>query len=84
MKGIVIPKGYRSPQSIKETEIAIKDVKDYFERALAKELNLTRGAERRSRGNRAFSRKVEEDGIEKVWLYAWRRAVHGYERNQKG
>ncbi len=42
MKGIVIPKGYRSPQSIKETEIAIKDVKDYFERALAKELNLTR------------------------------------------
>ena len=42
MKGIVIPEGYKSPQSIKETEIAIKDVKDYFERALAKELNLTR------------------------------------------
>ncbi len=42
MKGIIIPEGYKSPQSIKETEIAIKDVKDYFERALAKELNLTR------------------------------------------
>lgn len=42
MKGIIIPEGYKSPQSIKETEIAIKDVKDYFERALAKELKLTR------------------------------------------
>ncbi len=41
-KSITIPKGYRSPCSIKETEVAIKDVKDYFERALAKELNLTR------------------------------------------
>ena len=38
----MIPEGYKSPQSVKETEIAIKDVKDYFERALAKELNLTR------------------------------------------
>jgi len=39
---LVIPQGYKSPQSIKETEILIKEVKDYFERALAKELNLTR------------------------------------------
>jgi len=39
---ITIPAGYKSPQSIKETEILIKEVKDYFERALAKELNLTR------------------------------------------
>ncbi len=37
-----IPEGYKSPMSYKETEIAIKEVKDYFERALAKELNLTR------------------------------------------
>ncbi|MBO4902659.1 MAG: aspartate--ammonia ligase [Lachnospiraceae bacterium] len=42
VKSITVPKGYKSPMSIKETEIAIKDVKDYFERALAKELNLTR------------------------------------------
>ena len=42
MKNIVIPEGYKSTGTIKETEIAIKDVKDYFERALAKELNLTR------------------------------------------
>lgn len=42
MKGLIIPEGYKSPQSIKETEVAIKEVKDYFERALAKELNLTR------------------------------------------
>lgn len=39
---IIIPEGYKSPSSIKETEIAIKEVKDYFERMLAKELNLTR------------------------------------------
>ena len=36
------PKGYESPQSIKETEKAIKEVKDYFERALADALNLSR------------------------------------------
>ena len=42
MSGIIIPEGYKSPMTIKETEIAIKEVKDYFERALAKELNLTR------------------------------------------
>ncbi len=39
---IIIPDGYRSVSTIKETEIAIKEVKDYFERMLAKELNLTR------------------------------------------
>ncbi len=42
MENLVIPQGYKSPQTIKETEILIKEVKDYFERALAKELNLTR------------------------------------------
>ena len=42
MGSIYIPEGYKSPQSIKETEIAIKEVKDYFERALADALNLTR------------------------------------------
>ncbi len=42
MKELIVPQGYKSPQSIKDTEIAIKEVKDFFERALAKELNLTR------------------------------------------
>lgn len=42
MSSLIIPEGYKSAQSIKETEIAIKEVKDYFERALVKELNLTR------------------------------------------
>ena len=36
------PKGYESPQSIKETAKEIKEVKDYFERALADALNLSR------------------------------------------
>jgi len=42
MGTITIPKGYKSPQTIRETEIAIKEVKDYFERALADALQLTR------------------------------------------
>ena len=37
-----IPEGYRSELSLKETQIAIKAVKDHFERQLAKQLNLTR------------------------------------------
>ncbi|MCR5792441.1 MAG: aspartate--ammonia ligase [Lachnospiraceae bacterium] len=42
MSSITIPEGYKSCWSIKETEIAIKEVKDYFERVLAENLNLTR------------------------------------------
>lgn len=38
----IIPEGYKPNIKIKETEIAIKDVKDFFERELAKNLNLTR------------------------------------------
>ena len=36
------PKGYVSPQDIKDTQKAIKEVKDYFERALSDALNLSR------------------------------------------
>jgi len=39
---IVIPENYKPNMSVHETQIAIKEVKDFFERALAKELNLTR------------------------------------------
>ena len=42
MKRLIIPKGYKSKLDLLETEIAIKYVKDTFERELAKELNLTR------------------------------------------
>lgn len=42
MEHLYIPEGYQSPQTIKDTEIAIKEVKDYFERVLAEALNLTR------------------------------------------
>ena len=42
MEHLLTPDGYQSALSIRETEIGIKLVKDYFERALAKELNLTR------------------------------------------
>lgn len=37
-----IPEKYESKLDIRETEVAIKAIKDYFERALAKKLNLTR------------------------------------------
>lgn len=42
MENIIIPQGYASYLGIKETEIGIKEVKDFFERELAKQLNLTR------------------------------------------
>ena len=42
MEKLIIPEGYKSPLDIRETEIAIKHVKDYFERELANQLNLTR------------------------------------------
>ncbi|ROR30558.1 aspartate-ammonia ligase [Mobilisporobacter senegalensis] len=42
MENIIIPQGYEPYLGIKETEIGIKDVKDFFERELAKQLNLTR------------------------------------------
>ena len=42
MSSIIIPEGYTSRQNIMETEIAIKLIKDFFERELSKELNLTR------------------------------------------
>lgn len=39
---LIIPKGYESKLDIMETEIAIKVLKDKFEKELAKKLNLTR------------------------------------------
>ena len=42
MEHLTIPQGYVSPLTIRETEVAIKEIKDYFERSLAKLLHLTR------------------------------------------
>ena len=42
MEHLIIPKGYTAPLTIRETEVAIKEIKDHFERALAKSLHLTR------------------------------------------
>lgn len=42
MKNLIIPQGYRSSLDLKETEIAIKKTKDFFEKELAKAMNLTR------------------------------------------
>lgn len=42
MEHLQIPQNYTAPLSIRETEVAIKEVKDHFERSLAKNLHLTR------------------------------------------
>lgn len=42
MNNLLIPANYNPKLNLRETEIAIKKVKDYFENALARELNLTR------------------------------------------
>lgn len=39
---LIIPKGYNPVLNTRDTEIAIKLVKDFFERELARQLNLTR------------------------------------------
>lgn len=39
---LVVPKGYSSGMTIRETEVAIKYIKDLFEHTLAHEMNLTR------------------------------------------
>lgn len=42
MEHLMIPENYTSPLNIRETEVAIKEIKDFFERSLAKALHLTR------------------------------------------
>ena len=42
MRNLIIPKDYESLLSLRQTEVAIKKVKDFFERDLAIQLNLTR------------------------------------------
>lgn len=42
MEHLMIPKDYQAPLTIRETEVAIKEIKDHFEDALAKALHLTR------------------------------------------
>ncbi|MEG1458134.1 MAG: aspartate--ammonia ligase [Acetivibrio sp.] len=42
MNPIIMPEKYSSKLNIRETEVAIKYVKDFFERELANQLNLTR------------------------------------------
>jgi len=42
MAKFYLKEGYSSPLGIMETEIAIKSLKDFFERSLAENLNLTR------------------------------------------
>lgn len=41
-EGLIIPEGYKSKDTLRETEVHIKNLKDFFERELAKALNLTR------------------------------------------
>ncbi len=42
MNNLFIPSNYHPKLTLRDTEIAIKKVKDFFESALARELNLTR------------------------------------------
>lgn len=42
MAGLILPEGYKAKLSLKQTEIAIKQLKDFFETALARELKIMR------------------------------------------
>ncbi len=42
IEGVIIPKHYKSKNSLIETEVHIKRIKDFFEQSLAEKLSLTR------------------------------------------
>lgn len=42
MKNLIIPEGYEPQLSLRETQVAIKTIKDFFQRELAKQLNIIR------------------------------------------
>lgn len=42
IENVIIPEGYKSKNSLIETEVHIKKIKDFFERVLAENLHLTR------------------------------------------
>ena len=92
MSSIIIPKNYDPKYGIMETEIAIKVVKDCFEKELSKALDLTRISApmfvRKAAGindnlNCAFTCKMEKNRIEAIWLGSWKRDLHRYECYQK-
>ena len=41
-EGLILPPGYQSPLDVRDTVVAIKLIKDFFENRLARELNLVR------------------------------------------
>ncbi|HQL31570.1 MAG TPA: aspartate--ammonia ligase, partial [Thermoanaerobaculales bacterium] len=42
MASLTVPAGYRSPLDVKQTETAIKQIKDFFQLNLSTELRLRR------------------------------------------
>ena len=42
MEHLIVPAGYEPAIDLRETQIAIKIIKDFFQRELAKQLHLTR------------------------------------------
>ena len=83
---LIIPKDYNPVLDLRDTEIAIKLVKDFFEQELAKALNLTRvsAPNRRDRGNCPLPGQVEAAGPEDLRFLRGRRPLHGYERHPPG
>ena len=41
MEHLITPAGYKPVLDLRETQVAIKEIKDFFQRELAKQLNLT-------------------------------------------
>ena len=42
MENLIIPENYKSELNLHDTQVAIKTVKDYFQKTLVKRLNLLR------------------------------------------
>lgn len=93
MPQLIIPQGYYPKLSLRDTEIAIKQLKDFFEKALAKELKLMRVSaplfvkpesglnDDLSGGERPVTFDIKDDDYAKVEivhsLAKWKRMVLG-------
>jgi len=99
MPNLIIPKDYKSLLTIRQTEVAIKKVKDFFEKDLAIQLNLTRVSAplfvKTSSGLNdtlngverpvAFDIKGEKDNVEIVQSLAkWKRHALAHYRFERG
>ena len=91
MEHLTIPQGYVSPLTIRETEVAIKEIKDYFERSLAKWKRYAlkhygfHSGEGLYTDMSAIRRDEDTDNIHSIYVdqWDWEKVISKEERNME-